>query len=180
MRCSSCEPLLDAHLEGTLSAVRVRAVAHHLRRCRVCEGLFDELRVVDALLATAHAPGSVGSDFTQAVVSATQAARPQRVKRIPVWLPLLAYLALAWAAVGFAVTQSPKLSGPFSVLGTSGERGWAAISAALRAVAPATAIAAATVTVVLLLDLLLFFAILYGYRRLRPRLAVYLARGSRS
>ena len=61
-----------------------------------------------------------------------------------------------------------------------GEGGSAAIAAGLRAVAPATGIAAAAVTGVLLADLLLLAVIVYGYRRLRPVLSVYLARGSRS
>ena len=39
---------------------------------------------------------------------------------------------------------------------------------------------AAAVSGVLLLDVILFYAIFYGYRRLRPALAVYLARSPRS
>ena len=55
-----------------------------------------------------------------------------------------------------------------------GEGGLAAVAAGLRAVAPATGVAAAAVTGVLLVDLLLLAGIVYGYRRLRPALSVYL------
>jgi anti-sigma factor RsiW len=179
MHCSSCEPLLDDFLEATLSVVRRRAVAQHLRRCPACSAFLKELRVIDALLTTARAPGNVGSDFTETVVSATRSAQLHQVKRVPVWLPLTAYLALAWTAVGFGVTRAGELQSVLGGVTGWAARGFAAIEAALRVLAPATGVAAAAVTGVLLLDLFLFCAMLYGYRRLRPRLALYLARGHR-
>jgi anti-sigma factor RsiW len=180
VRCSSCEPVLDDYLEGTLSRRQMRDVSHHLHRCRACEALLHELRVVDALLATARPPGKVGDEFTEAVVSATRAAQPPAVKRFPFWVPLLAYLAVAWTCAGFAATRAGELAGFFAASVESGERGVAALGAASRAVAPATAVATAAFTGVLLVDLLLLCAVVYAYRRLRPMLAVYLARGSRS
>jgi len=57
MRCSWCEPQLDAYLEGGLSPGTAARVAAHLRTCGDCQALLGELRVIDALLATARTPG---------------------------------------------------------------------------------------------------------------------------
>jgi hypothetical protein len=158
----------------------MRDVAHHVRRCRLCEGFLNELRVVDALLWTARSPATVGSDFTAAVVLATRSAAPRAVRRRSFWLPLGAYLALAWVVAGFAVMRAGDLTALAAGSVLSVERALLAIEAAMRALAPATALVAAAVTAVLLLDLFLLGAMFFGYRRLRPLLALYLARGSRS
>jgi hypothetical protein len=180
MRCSSCEPLLDDYLEATLSRRQMRDVALHLQSCPACNALLEELRVVDALLATARSPGRVSSDFTAAVVSATAAAPLRPTRRITLWVPLLAYLLVAWALLALAAFDAHGVAGLFQRLAAWGEGGLAAIAAGLRAVAPETGVAAAAVTGVLLVDLLLLALMLYGYRRLRPILSIYLARGSRS
>jgi hypothetical protein len=158
----------------------MRDVALHLRSCGDCDSLMNELRIVDALLTTARSPGSVGSDFTAAIVSATRRAQPHRAKRLPLWLPLLAYLAIAWALVAGIAMRGHQTARVLSELGTSGRSGLATFGGALREIAPVSVTAAAAVTVVLLVDLFLVAIIFFGYRRLRPMLAVYLARGPHS
>ena len=172
--------MLDAYLEGMLSARRSRAVSHHLRRCTACESLLHELRVVNALLATASAPGSMGSEFTNAIVSQARKTAPHAVKRFPLWVPLLGYLAVAWALLGFAASRANEFKGFFEGLAAQTERSLLAVNAAVRVISPASSLLAAAVSGVLLLDVVLFCAIFYGYRRLRPVLAVYLARSPRS
>ncbi|HYL27236.1 MAG TPA: hypothetical protein VEW74_05330, partial [Candidatus Nitrosotalea sp.] len=56
----------------------------------------------------------------------------------------------------------------------------AAIGAAVHALAPATPVVAAAVTIVLLVDIFLLGAIFYAHRRVRPLIALYLERGRRS
>jgi predicted anti-sigma-YlaC factor YlaD len=180
MRCSSCEPMLDDHLEATLSRRQMRDVALHLRSCPACSALFEELRVIDALLTTTQPRGRIGSDFTAAVISAAAAAPPHPRRRTALWVPLLAYLCVAWTLVALVAPDARGVAGLFERLAASGDRGLAAVEAGLRAVAPETAIAAAVVTAILLVDLLLLAGIFYGYRRLRPILRLHLARGSRS
>jgi predicted anti-sigma-YlaC factor YlaD len=179
VRCSSCEPLLDAHLEVTLLPRTARAVAGHLRNCQSCRALLAELRVVDALLATAR-PAGVAANFTDSVISATRATRtrPPR-RRMSLGLALFLYLAVAWVLVAFAVTRRNDLTGIAAGLIAAAQRSLAAIGALAHALAPATPAAAAAVTVVLLIDLFLLCAIFFGYRHLRPLLALYLARGPR-
>ena len=180
MRCSSCEPLLDAYLEAVLRPRQSLEVAEHLRGCNDCQELFGELRVIDALLTTARAPASVARDFTATVLSAAPAARPRSPRRIPLLAPLLLYLAVAWALAAVAALRANDLLAFAGAAAVLAERNLAALGAAARAFAPATPLAAAAVTIVLSLDLLLLCALFYGYRRLRPMIALYLARGSRS
>jgi hypothetical protein len=172
--------MLDDHLEATLSGRQMRDVALHLRSCPACNALFEELRVIDALLTTTQPRGRIGSDFTAAVISAAAAAPPHPRRRVALWVPLLAYLCVAWALLAFAALNARGVAGLFERFTAAGARGLAAIEAGLRAVAPETAVAAAAVTGILLVDLLLLAAIFYGYRRLRLILSIHLARGSRS
>lgn len=178
VRCSSCEPLLDAYLEGTLSARQLRTVGTHVGACSACRGLLAELRVVDALLTTAKAP-NVGANFTATVVSAARDTQPRTRQRLPIGLALLLYLGIAWAATAVMIFRTPNLSYLRAAGTATAARDLAAFGAALRALAPATPVAAATVTAILLLDLLLFIALFYGYRAVHPRIALYLARGPR-
>jgi anti-sigma factor RsiW len=174
MRCSSCEPLLDAYLEGALSRRRAFAVGAHLRACDDCAAFLAELRVVDALLTTARVPG-VAADFTATIVSATAAAAPHSIARPrrSLGVALLLYVALAWTLAAFAVVRWHAFAGLPQTIATLGRPDLAALGAAARALAPATPVVAAAGTGVLLLDVLLLATLAYGYRRLRPLLAFY-------
>jgi anti-sigma factor RsiW len=178
MRCSSCEPVLDAYLEGSLGPFRARSVARHLERCERCAALLAELRVVDALLTTARSP-RVAPDFTATVVSAAQKTPTKAARRAPVGLALLLYLALAWTLAAILV-GSHGLGWTAVAWSQLWQRDGAALGAAMRALAPATPVAAATGVGVLLVDVVLLAALFYGYRRIRPLLAGYLSRGDRS
>lgn len=137
----------------------------------------QELRVVDALLTTARAPHA--GDITPAVVSVTQATQPHAPRRVPFGLALLLYLFVAWALGVVAILRRHDLGRFASAALAHVQRDVAALGAAIHALAPATPMAAAAVTAVLLVDLVLLGAVLYGYRRLRPMLAGYLNRGPR-
>lgn len=179
MRCSSYEPMLDDYLEGTLRLHVTRDIAAHLRECAGCTQLLDELRVVDALLTTARAP-RVAGDITAAVVSATATTRPHAPRRLRLGRALLLYLLAAWTLAAAALLRLHDVTqvGAASLL--FARRDLAALGAATHALAPATPLAAAAVTAVLSIDLVLLAATFYAYRRLRPLLALYLGRGSRS
>lgn len=179
MRCSSYEPMLDDYLEGTLRLRETRDIAGHLRECPGCTQLLGELRVVDALLTTARAPGVAG-DITAAVVSATASTRPHPPRRLRLGVALLLYLLAAWALAAAALLRLHDLAQVGAASLFFAERDLAALGAATHALAPATPLAAAAVTAVLSIDLLLLAATFYAYRRLRPLLAFYLGRGPRS
>lgn len=178
MRCSSCEPLLDAYLEATLHPRKARIVATHLRDCYGCAAFLGELRVIDALLTTARSP-KVAADFTASVVCAMTGTAPRTPRRGPVALGLFLYLGIAWSIVALAASRPHDLArfgGSFVALA---QRDLAAIDAAVGALAPAIPVAAAAVTGVLLLDLLLLGILFYGYRRVGPLIAFHLGRGPR-
>lgn len=179
MRCSSCEPLLDAYLEASLRPSEARAVTAHLRNCTPCTALYDELRVVDALLTTARRPG-VAAGFTDAVVSATCAAPAPARRRVPLAIALLLYLALAWALALVVALRTNDVTALAGSILAAGDGDVTALAAAVRALAPATPLAAAAVTAVLLIDVLLVAALFYGYRRVRPILSLYFSREERS
>lgn len=179
MRCSSCEPLLDAYLEGTLPARRARAVASHVERCAGCAALLGELRVIDALLTTARPPG-IGADFTASVVSAASATPQRAPRRIPLGPALLAYVAAAWALAIAAAVRVPGLIGAAVAAAAGAAHAAEVLGEALRTFAPAAPLAAAAVTFILLLDVLLFAGLFYGYRAFGPRVGLFLTRGSRT
>jgi anti-sigma factor RsiW len=165
MRCSWCEPLLDGYLENALPARRMREIAAHVRRCRSCEALLAELRVVDALLTTASPPAAVGSDFTAAVVSATaQAHQPQR-HRPPVWIFLWLYLALGWLAIGILALQGDIAGNAISAAIASSTRAVSETGAVVTALSPGTPALAALVSSVLLIDVALVAVLLFFVRR---------------
>jgi anti-sigma factor RsiW len=179
MRCSSCEPKLDAYLEKTLRPRDARAVGAHLQACPNCDALLQELRVVDALLTTAR-PLTVAAGFTASVVSATRATHPKIPRRVPLAGALLLYLGIAWMLVALAALRPHDVARFTEALFALVQQDLAALGAAVRALAPATPVAAAAVTGVLLLDLLLLWGLFYGYRRMRPIIALHLGRGPRS
>lgn len=179
MRCSSCEPLLDAYLEATLRPRHARAVGAHVHSCFACAALLEELRVIDALLTTAR-PSGVGAGFTAAVVSATHGTQTRTPRRMPLGVALLLYLGVAWTFAVFAVLRGPDAGNALSAAGAFARGNAVAFEAAARVIAPAAPLAAAAVTGILLLDLLLVAALFYGYRRFRPLIALYFVRGGRS
>ncbi len=178
MRCSWCEPVLDAYLEATLSPRKMRGVAEHLRGCDSCAALLAELRVVDALLATAQWRAEVPADFTVAVVAAARMTPQHARPRALPWLPLAIYLVVAWALAAAVQLQGRYANGFFSAFDARARDAAAALGAALHVFAPVTPFAAAAVTAVLAVDLVLLAALIFGYRRVRPLLAFHLARGN--
>ncbi|MBV9232827.1 MAG: hypothetical protein JO030_02185 [Candidatus Eremiobacteraeota bacterium] len=171
--------MLDHYLEGALRPRKTVEVATHVSECRRCAALLEELRVIDGLLVTARPPVRITPDFTQAVVGAAAKTTPRAVRRMSLSAALLIYLAVAWACAAYALTRLHAASS-VGALVASEQQSLLAAEAALRAVAPAVPLAAAMVTAVLLLDLFLLGALVYGYRRLRPAVAPHVIRGSRS
>lgn len=164
MRCCWCEPLLDAYLENALPPRQIREVAAHARRCRSCEALLAELRVVDALLTTASPPACVGSEFTAAVVSATAQAHQHQRRSLPLWIFLALYLALGWITIGVLASQGAA-GGMMSAVVASTTRAVGEAGAVISALSPGTPVLAALVSSVLLVDVALVAVLLFFVRR---------------
>lgn len=110
MRCSSCEPVLDRYLEGTLPPRQMLLISAHLEQCARCRELLDEVKVIDALLTTTRVP-DLPENFTFAVMAEVGSMPAPRARQHPVWSFLALYSAAAWVAsvIAMAVTgTSPQ------------------------------------------------------------------------
>ena len=179
MRCSSCEILLDRFVEATLPPRQMAAVSAHLKTCDACAELVNELRVVDALMATTKNV-DLPANFTFALMAEARTMPVAVERRLSVWSLLIFYLVAAWIA----------LSGAFALLGprVSFVQHWmatiwsstadvlAAITGIAHGVGPAAPVVVGVVSFVLFIDALLAGAFIYFYRSVRPRLAAVLAR----
>jgi anti-sigma factor RsiW len=97
MHCSSCEPLLDRYIEGTLTPREMAQARLHLQSCEHCASLLGELRVIDALLATTNTI-ELPPNFTFAVMAEARSLQMHPPRRFPLWSVLAGYLVAAWAA----------------------------------------------------------------------------------
>jgi anti-sigma factor RsiW len=115
VRCSSCEPLLDRYVEGTLSPRAMIAISEHVRACDSCRDLLEELKNVDGLLATTRVAG-LPENFTFAVMAEANAMPAPRARQHPLWSFLALYSAAAWVASVLAMVLTH--TSPGAALGT--------------------------------------------------------------
>lgn len=171
MHCSSCEPELDRYLEGTLSPRRMAQIREHLASCASCQGLLDEVKVVDALLFTTDPP-ALPENFTFAVMADVNSLPVPQAPPHRFWSFLAVYSAAAWVAtvVALVVTRTS----PAVILGWL-SNAYAAtmhgIGVAFAAVPQTAPQVAALGIVVLMLDAIIAAGIAYYYFRVRPRFA---------
>ncbi|MGA8839341.1 MAG: zf-HC2 domain-containing protein [Candidatus Aquilonibacter sp.] len=179
MRCSSCEPLLDRYIEGTLTPREMTRVTAHLHACPHCESLLTELRVVDALLATT-APMELAPNFTFAVMAEARSTQVHVHRKLSVWAVLTFYIIGTWIALSgvyaFLGGRIPYLASTGHALAKGSAQSLAALSATAQSVSPATPVVFASAIAVLLLDSLLVIATVFVYRAVRARLAAHLDR----
>jgi anti-sigma factor RsiW len=178
MRCSSCEPLLDRYLEGTLTPRQMIDTAAHIRSCAACASLIEEVKVVDALLFTTDTP-ELPTNFTFAVMAETRSLPAPKPLQHRLWSFVTLYLTAAWIAAlvlflasGASLTKiGGAIAAGFGGLAQSLSGGAAGIAHG----APALA----TFSVgVLSVDLALAAAAAAVYFLIRPRLAAHLASAS--
>lgn len=182
MHCSSCEPLLDRYLEGTLPPRMLAAISAHIAKCEECTALLNEVKVVDALLFTTTVP-DLPENFTFAVMAEVREMPPVHAPAHQVWSFLAIYSAAAWVAAVLAMALTGTR--PQAVLAFLAHAA-GAVSATVAHffnIAPhATPTLAAFGVIVLMLDAALAAGIAVVYFGLRPRLAAAIAtsRESRS
>ena len=174
VRCSSCEPLLDRYVEGTLTPREMARVSAHLRTCPHCESLLTELRVVDALLATT-APVELAPNFTFAVMAEARSTAIRPYRPLSLWAVLTFYIVGAWIALsGLYVAlggRVPYLAAAGRALAQAATQNLGVVSAAARGLSPATPVVLGGVIGILLVDALLLAGALFLYRAARMRLA---------
>ncbi|HET9393740.1 MAG TPA: zf-HC2 domain-containing protein [Candidatus Rubrimentiphilum sp.] len=175
MRCSSCEPLFDRYLEGTLTPREQNEVAAHVRSCGQCALLLEELKVVDALLFTTNAP-ELPVNFTFAVMAETRSMPAPVWREHRIWSFVALYVTAAWVAVIAAIAIS---GAKFSTIGAAAAGGASTVAHAIGAGFDGIgqgAPALATFGIgVLFIDFTLAAAVALLYFVVRPRLAAHLA-----
>ena len=175
MRCSTSEQLFEGRLDGTLTARQRRDLDVHLDGCANCSAVFEELRVIDALLLT---PRQIepAPNFTFKTMAEIRTLPPPRVQATwPMWAWFATYLTLSWLAIGvwFAVGRP---DGPAAlVMATTLVQHFAGALQGIGRAIGSTGVAG-VVTLVLVADLVLASAALYAGIVLRPRIAARLAR----
>lgn len=174
MTCSSSENLFEAYLDDTLLPAQRARLLGHLNGCGRCKGVFDELRVVDALLASPRAV-ELPENFTFAILAEVRAIPSPLGARAPVLAYLISYLVAAWLLVGagfllagnmmrafgeIAIDASAQLLHTFGAVGQAGARvvgDFGSLSAFLGAA--------------IVLDLAAVLVLVVGFTMVRPRLA---------
>jgi anti-sigma factor RsiW len=173
MRCSWCEPLLAEYIEGSLSARRMAVVARHVHGCASCTALVEELKVIDALLATTTTP-ELPTNFTFAVMAHARSMPVPERRLMPVWMAVASYVLAVWLLAGgwFLLRGTGAIAGAHHALAPfgSGLLAFANLGAgAGHALAPNAIALGAIVSGVLVLDVLALAGLLYFYRYVRPR-----------
>ena len=175
MRCSSCEPLFDRFLEGTLTPRELSEVATHVRLCAHCALLLEELKVVDALLFTTQA-AELPLNFTFAVMAEARTLPAPKWREHRIWSFVALYVTAAWVAAIIGVALSgvslAKVAGAVAGGADDFARAIGAGFAGVGQNAPALATFGAGV---LFIDLALAAVVAVSYFVIRPRLAAHLA-----
>ncbi len=179
VRCSSCEPLLDQYVEGTLAPQTMLAVRAHLSSCASCRSLLHDLKAVDGLLFTTRVP-SLPENFTFAVMAEVCSQPLPRARQHPVWSFLTLYCAAAWVAViaGIVLMGTSRVwvfdagSSALTRLGLVSSGFSASISQGFAHAIPGLA---AFGFGVLIIDIVIAAAFAALYLLVRPRLAAQIA-----
>ncbi len=100
MRCSSYRPLLDEYVDGTLSAHKHALVERHLSECALCHSLFEEFRMIDALLVTPRRVEPAPNFTFKVMAEVRSLPQPQRHRGAHAAAVVGAYLAFAWTLIG--------------------------------------------------------------------------------
>ena len=177
MSCSSSEDLFEAYLDGTLLPAQRARLLTHLAGCGPCKGVLEELRVVDALIATPRHV-ELPENFTFATMAEVRSLPRPHATSAPVYAYIVSYLVAAWLLIGagflFAATAmrafgetaldaSASLARVFGIVGHAGAR----IAGDFGALG--TVLGAAIV-----LDVAVVLALVVGFTVVRPRLAEHL------
>lgn len=179
VRCSSCEPLLDRYLEGTLTRRQMLDVSAHLRDCTSCKELLDEVKAVDGLLFTTQVP-ELPENFTFAVMAEARTLPAPRAHQHPLWSFLAVYSAAAWVAAVLAMlltgtSPSAVVAAVSTALARLGVLSGAVSSGVSPGLSHLTPTLAAFGAGVLVIDVALGCAFALLYFVIRPRVAARLA-----
>jgi anti-sigma factor RsiW len=171
--------MLAPYVEASLTPKQMHDVDLHVRSCAACASLLGEVRVVDALLATAM-PAELAPNFTFAVMAEVRSRPVPESTRAPLVAILGGYLLGAWVVFSalalllagrlpaLAAFQRSELQAPAEAL--------RALTGAASSIAPAMPSVLAVVAALAVIDAIFLACVVFFYRDVRPRLAAHIAR----
>ena len=186
MNCSSFDRIAERYFEGTLRTDERADLTAHCDGCASCAALFEELRVVDALLLEPRRVEPV-ANFTFAVMAELRAlpAPAKRNVRFVSWLT--GYLAVSWLIVAAAVAfAGPGMHAVFGSIIAIGTRTGLGLASVAQGTFPGSGTAGGALDVVLfagsalVLDAVFAAAIIAVVLVVHPRLAARLAASEES
>lgn len=177
MSCSSSEDLFEAYLDGTLlPAQRARLLAH-LAGCGACKGMLDELRVVDALIASPRHV-ELPENFTFATMAEVRSLPRPQVSPVPVYAYLVSYLVAAWLLIGAGFLLAPSTMRAFGEIAldasASVARVFGVVGHAGARIAGDFGLLGTVLGTAIVLDVAVVLALVVGFTVVRPRLAEHL------
>ena len=172
MRCSSCEPLLDRYVEGTLTPRQMLAVSSHLQRCEACGDLLNELRVVDALISTTQ-PVELAPNFSFAVMAEVRGIPMTQPRRFTAWAAIAFYIVAAWILAGGILLafgpRAPWIAGSANAIARTWNEASITIGGVVHGLSGVSLLVPG-IAAILAFDALLLVGSIFFYRTVRPRL----------
>ena len=108
MNCSWSEERLAPLVDGELTPRERAAVLRHVAGCPHCEGLLEEVRVVDGLLLGSRTV-PLAPDFTTATMAEVRAMPPPCPTRTPLAAYGVSYLVASWLLLAATVVLAPNV-----------------------------------------------------------------------
>ena len=174
MNCNSSENLFEGYLDGTLAPAQRARLLGHVNGCGRCKGLLDELRVVDALIATPRRV-ELPQNFTFATMAEVRSLPRPHASRAPTYAYLISYLAAAWLLIGAGFVFAPSTLRAFGETALDMSASFASTvgvfaHAGTRALGDIGSLGA-LFGAAMLLDVTIVVALIAGFIILRPRVA---------
>ncbi|HEX3469447.1 MAG TPA: zf-HC2 domain-containing protein [Candidatus Elarobacter sp.] len=174
MSCSSSENLFEGYLDNALAPAQRARLLAHLATCGHCKGVLDELRVVDALIASPRHV-ELPENFTFATMAEVRSLPRPHGSPAPFYAYLISYLVAAWLLIGAGFLLA---SGTMRALGemavdvsaTFISTGTIFFHAGSRALGDFGSVGA-LFGAAMVLDVMIVLVGIVGYVMLRPRIA---------
>jgi anti-sigma factor RsiW len=172
--CNSAEALFEAYLDNTLLPARRARLLLHLKACGPCKGVLEELRVVDALIASPRVV-ELPENFTFATMAEVRSLPRPHMSTAPLYAYLVSYLVASWLLIAAGFLLAPSALGAFgeTALDASAQlaRAFGAVGhAGARTLGDFGPLGAFLGTAIVL-DVAAVLALVVGFAIVRPRLA---------
>lgn len=174
MSCNSSEALFEAYLDDTLAPAQRARLLGHVNHCGRCKGVLEELRVVDALLASPRTI-ELPENFTFATMAEVRSLPQPHVSPAPMYAYLVSYLVAAWLLIGagFLLAGNVMRAAGETALDVSGQlaRAFGSLGHAGAGLVGDFGPLGTVIGTAIVLDVSVVVMLIVAFRVVRPRLA---------